>query len=192
LLALLLGAFTPFAARAEAMRAIEGEVIAAYLNSLESGEHRSRTLVFASLTSTTEEAFIGSKPDAKEVAATLPEATSAVIDDFLRVAGTPSQLEIPPRLVRKSLKWRIAQEAALVRIFGAPALADAWKQFYQEYPNASGITRVSRVGIDEEAAQALFYLSITPAGLGGAGFFLLLHRRFGIWRVLASKSAWVS
>ena len=33
---------------------------------------------------------------------------------------------------------------------------------------------------------------MTSGGLSGAGHFVLMHRRLGIWRVLSSKQAWIS
>ena len=75
------------------MRGIEREAIAAYLNSQASGEPSRRTLVIESTTAITADAFISSGPDRKELASSLPEATSAVIDDFIRARNGQSRDE---------------------------------------------------------------------------------------------------
>ena len=191
-LAVLGGALASQPALCEPMHATEQMAIAAYLNSLLDEKPIVKTLAIASTTATADEAFIGAKPDvSKFKAERMPEASDAVVADFLRVIAAPTVLQIPRHLVRKELRWVVADEASLSRIFDQ-SLGNAWKQFYKEYPNSTGLTRISRVGLDDDSGQALFYLSVTPAGLGGAGFFILLRRHFGVWRVLASKVAWVS
>ena len=191
-LALVCGGLASQPARSEPMRVTEQVAIAAYLNSLLDEKPIVKTLAIASNTATADEVFIGTKPTVSKFKAEMPEASDAVIEDFLRVIAAPTVLQIPRHLVRKELRWVIADEASLARIFDRQSLGAAWKQFYKEYPNTTGLTRISRVGLDDSSAQALLYLSVTPAGLGGAGFFILLRRHFGVWRVLASKMAWVS
>jgi len=174
------------------MRRIEQEVVAAYLNSLVPDQPQLKTLILSSATATADDAFIGDGSRAARLSQEFPEATRAVIDDFLAVTHSSSTLQVPKALVRRELRWRVASEHDLNRIFDLPSLGQAWEQFYKEYPNAAGITRFSRVGVDTSSTQALLYFSMTPGGLGGAGFFVLMHRRLGIWRVLSSKQAWIS
>ena len=80
----------------------------------------------------------------------------------------------------------------LERIFETTPPGEAWRRFYREFPNASGLTRISRAGVDEDSHQALFYLSITPGTLGGSGHFVLMQSRLGIWRVVTTRQAWLS
>lgn len=174
------------------MRGIEREAIAAYLNSQAPGEPSRRTLVIESTTAITADAFISSGPDRKELASSLPEATSAVIDDFIRVLSETSALQIPGHLLRRDIRWQMIGESDIDRIFSAKKLGVAWENFHKAYPGGGLLVRFSRVGIDERAAQALFFASVTSGGLGGSGFFVLLHRRFGIWRLLATEQAWIS
>jgi len=192
-IALLAAAVSPTLSFAEGMRRSEQEVLAAFLNKLSSDVGPTqRTLVFVPRTSIISEAIIGSEPPAQQLRAELPDATDAVIADFLRVLAKSASLELPRRLVRREMQWTIANETTLNRVFDLNPLNEAWKAFYKEFPSAAGLTRVSRVGLDEKSQQALFYLSFTPAGLGGTGHFILMQRRFGIWRELASKQAWIS
>ncbi len=192
LLALLLGTLAAAKASAGSMRDAESRAIAAFLNSIVSGEPQTKTLLVAAQTATTEEAFVGGAADAKRLAAELPQATSAVIADFLRVAQERTDVEIPARLVGPGLRWKLAPEATLDQIFETRPPGDAWRKFYRAFPDASGLTRISRAGLDPESNQALFYLSITPAVLGGTGVFVLMQSHFGIWRVVATHQAWIS
>jgi len=192
-LVLLAGAPALSESGAADMRRIEQEVVAAYLNSLVVPDQQQiKTLILSSATATADEAFVGSGSRFARLSQDFPEATRAVIEDFLAVTQTSTTLLIPSELVRRELRWQVASERRLNRIFDLPSLEQAWEQFYKEYPQATGVTRFSRVGVDGNSTQALLYFSMTPGGLGGAGFFVLMHRRLGIWRVLSSKQAWIS
>jgi hypothetical protein len=193
-LAALAGSFMAVqASRAESMRMAEREVVAAYLNNLETDEPMTKVVVIASATSTMSEAFvgIGDRSAARvRLAQMLPQATNAVIDDFLRVLSESVSLQIPGHLVRKDLRYRMAGQRELDRLFDERG--KGWLNFYKAYPDASCLVRLSRPGLDEEAGQALVFMSIRGGMARGAGFFELLQRRFGIWRSAANAKAWIS
>jgi len=174
------------------MRGIEREAIAAYLNSQVPDEPSRRTLVIESTTAVTADAFISSGSERKELASSLPGATSVVIDDFIRVLSERSALQMPGHLVRRDIRWQMIGESDIDRIFSASNFGVAWENFHKAYLGGGLLVSFSRVGIDERAGQALFFVSMRSGGLGGRGFFVLLHRRFGIWRVLATEQAWIS
>lgn len=194
MLSLLAGTLAPLPALADSMRLVEAQVIAAYLNSLNLGKPQVKVLVIESRTAVLDEAFVAIEPNGKQLASGLPSATAAVIADFLQVAKTDAEIDVPKRLVRSDLEWLVVPRATLDRIFGVKeeSRGDIWGRFYKEYPRAAGIMRISRVGIDEKANQALFYFSATPGGLGGAGYFVLMQRLSGAWKVVASDLAWRS
>lgn len=178
----------------EPMRVVEGEVIAAYLNTVEPDEAPKKALIIEQTTADVDEALTsGAGEQAREMLRKqLPQATEKVIDDFLRVLARPAALSIPSRLVRPNIRMQMVRVADIDRLFDTKSLGAAWENFYKAYPNAACLVRISRVGLDEEATQALVYLSVRSGGLRGLGHFVLLHRRFGIWRILASEQAWVS
>ena len=178
----------------EPMRVVEGEVIAAYLNTVEPDEAPKKALIIEQTTADVDEALTsGAGEQAREMLRKqLPQATEKVIDDFLRVLARPAALSIPSRLVRPNIRMQMVRVADIDRLFDTKSLGAAWENFYKAYPNAACLVRISRVGLDEEATQALVYLSVRSGGLRGSGHFVLLHRRFGIWRVLATEQAWVS
>ncbi len=174
------------------IRQIEQEAIAAYLNTLDPEQPAAKILVIEQTTATADEAFVATDPQRERLVKDLPQATGKVIDDFLRVSATPSELRVPGQLVRRNVRLQMVRKKDMDRLFdlGKPSLA--WARFYELYPDAAGLVQISRVGIDESAAQALFYMSIRQGGLRGSGHFVLLHRPFGIWRVLATAKAWIS
>ena len=53
---------------------------------------------------------------------------------------------------------------------------DGWQLFYEKYPDAPGITALSRVGFNQTLDQALVYVGTQSQWLAGAGYYLLLKR----------------
>lgn len=49
---------------------------------------------------------------------------------------------------------------------------EGWGKFYQKYPNAFGILRVSKIVYSLDKKQALFYFSYVKGGLYGYGYLL--------------------
>jgi hypothetical protein len=177
---------------AQVTRANEQEAIATFFNSVAGEVSTGKSFVFAPSTATANEVFIGDDSRFQRLKKELPEASDAVIADFLKLLDSPSPLELPHRLFRKEIKWSIAKESDLKQVFSSNSISEGWKTFYRKYPTATGLTRLSRVGLDDESKQALFFFSMTPEGLGGSGHFVLMHRRFGVWRQLSTSVAWVS
>ena len=66
-----------------------------------------------------------------------------------------------------------------------------WESFYKEYPKASGIVRLSPVGYNVEATEALVYIEHSCGGLCGAGYLVLLARQDGRWIVKDQITLWV-
>ncbi|MGJ7528438.1 hypothetical protein ACSFB7_22200 [Variovorax sp. GB1P17] len=191
MLATLAGTLFAAPAFSQSMRSLEGEAIVAYLNTLEPGERALKTLVVALTAATASDAMLPSSPDKEGLKKVVPQATDAVIDDFIRVLAVDSALQIPLHLAHRNIRLQMAKEVELDRIFKA-AGGQGWIKFYKAYPEAGGLVRLSRAGLDERSTQALFFMSISGGMMRGTGFFVLLHRRFGIWRVLATEQAWVS
>ncbi|MGJ7505534.1 hypothetical protein ACSFBF_34665 [Variovorax sp. ZT5P49] len=191
----LAGALVPtLALSGESMRPVEREAIAAYLNTLDPGVVSPKTLVVEQTTADTGSAFVGATGFEREtLRKEMPQATGRVIDDFLRVLAKLSPLQIPSHLVRRNVRFQMVRVEDINYLFDtAKNLGLAWESFYKAYPDATGLVRFSRVGIDESASQALFFMSIGQGGLRAMGHFVLLHRPLGMWRVLDSAQAWIS
>ncbi|MNV33402.1 hypothetical protein D3C71_1247690 [compost metagenome] len=173
------------------MRPVEGEAIVAYLNTLEPGERAPKSLVVELRTATPSEAMLSESLDRARLKKRMPQATDAVLNDFIRVLAGRSALQIPRHLVHKNIRLQMSSEAEIARIFKADD-GQGWGNFYKAYPEAGGLVRLSRAGLDEKSTQALFFISISGGMTRGAGFFVLMHRRLGMWRILATEQAWIS
>jgi len=69
---------------------------------------------------------------------------------------------------------------------------DGWQLFYGQYPNAPGITTLSRVGFEDALDQALVYVSTLSHWLAGAGYYVLLKKINGAWIVDQQVMTWIS
>jgi hypothetical protein len=67
-----------------------------------------------------------------------------------------------------------------------------WKAFYAKYPSASGITSVSRVGFNQQRDIALVYVSNVLDFEVGSGWYLILTKKDGQWKVVRQTRAWIS
>lgn len=67
-----------------------------------------------------------------------------------------------------------------------------WDVFYTRYPNSPGITTVSRIGFNADFTQALVYTGTMSHWLAGAGYYLLLDKSSGDWKVVTKVMAWIS
>lgn len=67
-----------------------------------------------------------------------------------------------------------------------------WEVFYARYPDAPGITSLSRVGFNNTLDQALVYVGTQSNWLVGAGYFLLLTKVNGVWAIDQQVMTWIS
>jgi len=67
-----------------------------------------------------------------------------------------------------------------------------WKDFYQEFSEAQGITFLSRVGFDEKGDRALVYEGTMSGNLKGRGYFVLLDTNEGVWTIEKEQMIWMS
>lgn len=67
-----------------------------------------------------------------------------------------------------------------------------WNVFYGRYPDAPGITTLSRVGFNNTLDQALVYVGTQSHWLAGAGYYVLLEKVDGVWAVTQQVMVWIS
>lgn len=67
-----------------------------------------------------------------------------------------------------------------------------WDTFYTRYPNSPGITTVSRIGFNADFTQALVYIGTQSHWLAGAGYYVLLEKVDGAWKVNQQVMTWIS
>ncbi|MCS7010943.1 MAG: hypothetical protein N2049_04290 [Anaerolineales bacterium] len=76
------------------------------------------------------------------------------------------------------------------QIFGLNT--SGWDVFYTRYPNSPGLTRVSRVGFNSDYTQALVYIGTQSHWLAGAGYYVLLEKVEGQWKIIQEVMVWIS
>lgn len=69
---------------------------------------------------------------------------------------------------------------------------DGWQMFYERYPGTPGITTLSRVGFNDTMDQALLYLGTQSNWLAGAGYYILMLKTDGVWKIDQQVTAWIS
>jgi hypothetical protein len=69
---------------------------------------------------------------------------------------------------------------------------DGWQLFYEQYPDAPGITTLSRVSFNNTFDQALVYVGTLSHWLAGAGYYVLLKKDNGAWVVDQQVMSWIS
>lgn len=131
-------------------------------------------------------------PTLAELQADIPEASPVAAQEFLRVNVTPLAIDIPDDVLRRWAHVKVVNEPTLTRVFERPELPSGWKQLYKEFPNASALIQFSRIGIDDQAGQALFWKTVSSGMLSDASFLVLMEHRDGPWRPLKEKMLGIS
>ena len=86
--------------------------------------------------------------------------------------------------------YTLLSQAARKKIFGQNQ--SGWEVFYNRYPQAPGITTLSRVGFNSAFDQALVYIGTQSNWLAGAGYYILLKKADGAWSIDQQVMAWIS
>jgi len=68
----------------------------------------------------------------------------------------------------------------------------SWTAFYKQYPGSTGVLGFSRVGINGDGTQALFYASNNCGGLCGGGTYVIMAKQDGRWVIDKEIEMWVS
>ena len=86
--------------------------------------------------------------------------------------------------------YTLLSQAGRNRIFSQNQ--SGWDIFYNRYPQAPGITTISRVGFITSLDQALVYMGTQSNWLVGTGYYLLLIKVNGTWSIDQQVMIWVS
>jgi hypothetical protein len=86
--------------------------------------------------------------------------------------------------------YTLLTQAARNQIFGQNQ--SGWDIFYNRYPQAPGITTLSRVGFNSTLDQALVYIGTQSNWLAGAGYYVLLKKGEAGWGIDQQVMTWVS
>jgi len=88
------------------------------------------------------------------------------------------------------LPYVLLSDAEFEQIFSINT--SGWDVFYTRYPDSPGLTTISRVGFNEDFTQALVYVGTMSYWLAGSGYYVLLEKSLGAWRVDQQVMAWIS
>jgi hypothetical protein len=86
--------------------------------------------------------------------------------------------------------YTLLTQATRNQIFGQNQ--SGWDIFYNRYPQAPGITTLSRVGFNAAFDQALVYIGTQSNWLAGAGYYVLLKKGDAGWGIDQQVMTWVS
>jgi len=117
----------------------------------------------------------------------MPDLAQETLDDYRARNAEPMpltdylSLPIPFALISEQERNEIFQTSG-----------SGWDEFYRRYPNSSGLTSISRVGFNPGHTQAFVYIGTQSHYLAGAGFYVLLVRENGTWKVTSQVMAWIS
>lgn len=67
-----------------------------------------------------------------------------------------------------------------------------WDRFRQEFPESDGTLRFSRVGLNQDVTQALFYAGQQFDWSVGSGGYFLFSRSGGEWAETTRAGVWIS
>ena len=86
--------------------------------------------------------------------------------------------------------YTLLSQAGRSKIFGQNQ--SGWEIFYNRYPQAPGITTLSRVGFNATFDQALVYIGTQSNWLDGSGYYILLKNGQAGWAIDQQVMVWVS
>jgi hypothetical protein len=189
---LLLNANTTIAAAP--MRTVEVEVTAAFINSLaDLLDERTpyKLLVILDQSRSLDRTSLPKEDLAAQLKKNLPEASDAVVADFLQHGNVIANVKVPTRLILKQFRLEMVSQQRLNEIF-AKNFDKEWKGFYKAFPGSSGYLAFSRAGYDEKRGQALLLVDHSCGGLCGSGSVVLMEKKFGVWQYVRKHQIWIN
>lgn len=122
----------------------------------------------------------------EQVQQKMPGVSQEVVANFLEKNKRQHRLENAFNL---SVPYVLVSEKEYEEIFQND---DGWQTFYRKYPASQGLMTLSKVGFNSETNRALVYVGNQHAGLGGAGYYVLLTKENGAWVIKGKSGAWIS
>jgi hypothetical protein len=115
-----------------------------------------------------------------------PELTPEMVADFKAKNASPSALE--PRFDLE-VSYFLVSDEQLQQIFSTQ---DGWLEFYRQFVLSQGVLTLSRVAFNPHMDMAFVYVGNQSGWLAGAGYYLLMVKEKGAWKVLREEMAWIS
>jgi hypothetical protein len=90
-------------------------------------------------------------------------------------------------------KYQLLERSRRSEIFNNSDPVVNWQQFRSQYPNAAGVVRVSRPGIDDTTKTALIYVEFECGAECGSGRALnITQQTDGTWLVVSGFLLWIT
>jgi len=128
--------------------------------------------------------------------------TSSTLDRIVQDMHGVDQKTVDSFLVRNNSAWPVRSDMDLGSAYVLLSQRemkqmfsqnrDGWQVFYEQYPDAPGITTLSQVGFNDTFDQALVYAGTLSHYLAGAGYYVLLKKVNGAWIVDQQVMSWIS
>lgn len=116
----------------------------------------------------------------------LPDLSDETIDSFLERNAQPSRLAPDMDL---GVDYSLLGREELSEITKQPN----WNEVLNErYPGAYGYTVFSRVGFNTSLNQAVIYVGWVGGPLMGSGWYYLMEKKSGEWRIKQEVMIWIS
>ncbi len=80
----------------------------------------------------------------------------------------------------------------LNRLYSIPKGGDWWGEYYKRFPGSQGVLTLSRVGLNADGTQALFFVTNSCGGLCGGGRYVVMEKREGHWTIGKEIDVWIS
>jgi len=139
---------------------------------------------------------IHGEPDKLDKALSFPiedadRITADLIEDFKFKNRKPQTIARPfPFEARVTFITEKERSAMFAGCIGE--IRCGWKTFYDKYPGAPGITRLSRVGFNQKRDTALVYIGHVRHWEAGEGMYLFLAKTSGKWKVTSRTRGWIA
>lgn len=148
-----------------------------------------KQLVIADTTSGDPTHLVDDTTKLEEVAKKL-ESTPAALADWAQ----KNQARVPLGPVFElKVSYRLLSLAEHDRLFQAADPKEGWRRFFELFPQAPGLLRLSRVGIDPEQRAALIYVEFQCGAECGSGRLVsLVQAASGQWQVTGGELLWIA
>jgi hypothetical protein len=165
---------------------VEQEQAAVYAAALE-GLYGASSYVLISTTGTDPTDLDSTDQTLDYVLQNLHDVAAETVEDFRERNGEATPLRSDLDL---GTPYSLLSRAEMSAMFSQNQ--DGWRIFYDRFPEAPGITTVSRVGFNLSLDQALVYVGTQSHWLAGAGYYLLLLKVNGTWVIDQQVMTWIS
>ncbi|HLO14778.1 MAG TPA: hypothetical protein VK206_08115 [Anaerolineales bacterium] len=116
----------------------------------------------------------------------LKDISHETLDNYLERNKQPSQLSPDMDL---GMEYILLSPEELAKITSQPN----WHEILREkYPNSGGYLIFSRVGFNHSLDQALIYVGQVAGPLMGAGYYYLMEKKDGEWKIKEQIMVWIS